>query len=326
MATRFLILALALILDRLTGDPDWLWGRLRHPVVLFGKAIDRCDDDLNDDGDSPETRWRHGVFAIAILLAASAFVGLVLTAVFYSFGVAGVILEIVTVAVFLAQKSLSEHVGKVANALRAGGLDEGRHAVSQIVGRDPEMLDAPAIGRAAIESLSENFSDGVVAPAFWYAILGLPGLLAYKMLNTADSMIGHKDERHLHFGRAAARLDDIANWIAARLSAVLIVLSAAIRLGPGSARSAAGAVLRDAGLHRSPNAGWPEAAMAGALGVALAGPRSYGKKPVMEPYLNAKGRAAVAVSDIDLALKLYSGSCFLLFLVAALPALCGMLV
>ncbi|MBW8636003.1 adenosylcobinamide-phosphate synthase CbiB [Hoeflea sp. WL0058] len=325
MATRFLILALALVLDRLIGDPDWLWRRLPHPVVLFGKAIDRCDADLNDDEDSAETRWRHGVFAIAILLAASAFVGLVLTAIFYSLGVAGVILEIAALSIFLAQKSLSEHVGRVANALQSGGLDEARRAVSQIVGRDPEGLDAPAIGRAAIESLSENFSDGVVAPAFWYLILGLPGLLAYKMLNTADSMIGHKDARHLHFGRAAARLDDVANWIPARMSAAFLVLSAAIRLGPKSARRAAGAVLRDAGLHRSPNAGWPEAAMAGALGVALSGPRSYGKTPVMEPYLNAKGRADVVVGDVDCALMLFGWSCSLMFLVAALPTFCEML-
>lgn len=178
-----------------------------------------------------------------------------------------------------------------------------------IVGRDPEALDEAGVCRAAIESLAENFSDGIVAPALWYALFGLPGLLAYKMLNTADSMIGHLDDRYRDFGRAAAKLDDLANWPAARVSSLLIALGAAVEHGFASFRRALGAALRDSGLHRSPNAGWPEAAMAGALGLALAGPRRYGGETVIEASLNASGRRRASGADIDASLSIYHRAC-----------------
>ena len=178
-----------------------------------------------------------------------------------------------------------------------------------IVGRDPEALDQAGVSRAAIESLAENFSDGIVAPAFWYALLGLPGLLAYKMLNTADSMIGHLNERHRDFGWAAAKLDDAANWPAARLSALLIATGAGLVKGVPAMRRAADMALTDSGLHRSPNAGWPEAAMAGALGLALAGPRQYGGEMVMEASLNAPGRKDADAGDIQAALAVYRRAC-----------------
>ena len=208
----------------------------------------------------------------------------------------------------LAHKSLSDHVIRVAQGLRQDGLAGGRRAVSMIVGRDPETLDEPAVCRAAIESLAENFSDGVVAPAFWYALLGLPGLLAYKMLNTADSMIGHKSPKYLAFGWASARLDDLANLPAARLSALFVAAGAWWRFDRRRARNALDTAFRDHGLHRSPNSGWPEAAMAGALDIQLAGPRIYGGAVVDEPMLNGAGSPVANLIDIEDGVHVFHGA------------------
>ncbi|HEX2147542.1 MAG TPA: adenosylcobinamide-phosphate synthase CbiB, partial [Pseudorhizobium sp.] len=215
----------------------------------------------------------------------------------------GLIPLVLLAAMLPAQKSLERHVEAVSNALEHEGLEAGRRAVSMIVGRDPEQLDEPAVCRAAIESLAENFSDGIVAPAFWTAVGGLAGGAAYKAANTADSMIGHRSPRHEAFGWAAARFDDLINLPASRLSAALFVLAAWL-LPLASPRSAVAAVRRDARLHRSPNAGWPEAAMAGALGIALAGPRSYGGKMIDARFMGEGGRAYLSASDIREALKL----------------------
>ena len=318
MERNLLILVLALIADRLIGDPDWLWRRIPHPVVLFGKAIGWADARFNDKlASSQERRWR-GMLAMLALLAGAAAVGVVLRWILRGIPVMGFVAEIILVAVFLAQKSLADHVARVAGALREEGLSGGRKAVSMIVGRDPDRLDAPGVCRAAIESLAENFSDGAVAPAFWYALLGLPGLLAYKMLNTADSMIGHKSERHLDFGRFAAKADDAANWIPARLAGALIALAAWIAKDTGSGHRSWRIMMRDARVHRSPNAGWPEAAMAGALGIALLGPRTYAGQVANEPMLNGGGRRDAASTDIEAALRLFWMACSLLAGVAAL--------
>jgi adenosylcobinamide-phosphate synthase len=216
------------------------------------------------------------------------------------------LIESVLAATLLAQRSLGEHVAAVAEALDQS-VPDGRRAVAKIVGRDPEALDGPAVARAAIESLAENFSDGVVAPAFWLAVAGLPGIALYKAINTADSMIGHLSPRYRAFGWAAARLDDLVNLPAARLTALLIALGAVLTPGasPGNALSTA---WRDARSHRSPNAGWPEAAMAGALGLRLAGPRVYGGEPVADAWMG-QGRADATASDIEEALALYRRAC-----------------
>lgn len=313
------VLLVALFVDRVIGDPDWLWRRISHPVVLFGHGIGFADRHFNRDTAGAAERRRNGNIAIAVLLALSAIIGGLLASLFDRLGLPGVVLEVIVVAVFLAQKSLFDHVEAVAHGLRKDGLAGGRAAVSMIVGRDPEALDQSGVSRAAIESLAENFSDGVVAPAFWYAVLGLPGLLAYKMLNTADSMIGHLNERHRDFGRAAARLDDLANWPAARLSALLIAAGTGVVNGGAAMRRAVEAALTDSGLHRSPNAGWPEAAMAGGTGLALAGPRQYGGEVVMEPSLNAVGRRQAGAADIADALRICRKACdWLAILVLAL--------
>jgi len=307
----------ALIVDRILGDPDWLWRRISHPVVMFGHAISFADRRFNRASDPGPTRHRNGRIAISGLLVVAALFGWALARLFSGLGVAGMALEVLVAAVFLAQKSLADHVAAVATGLRENGLSGGRKAVSMIVGRDPEALDQAGISRAAIESLAENFSDGIVAPVLWYALLGLPGLLAYKMLNTADSMIGHLNERYRDFGRSAAKLDDLANWPAARLSAMLIAVGSGFVKGRRAMRRAAELAVTDSGLHRSPNAGWPEAAMAGGLGLALAGPRQYGGEVVIEASLNASGRKKAGPRDILDALKVFRRACDCLVALAA---------
>ena len=307
--SHFLILLGAIGLDRIVGDPPWLWQRVPHPVVIFGKGIDLFEKRLNTGAFTPEGRRLNGVFTIVALLALSILFGMLLSMIFHHLGFLGMILEIIVVAVFLAQKSLGDHVQAVADGLLRNGLEGGRQAVAMIVGRDPKTLNESGVSCAAIESLSENFADGVVAPVFWYLIAGLPGILAYKMLNTADSMIGHKNERFLQFGWASARLDDLANWPAARLSAGFIAVAALLRLGAGAGRRSLSAALRDSGLHRSPNSGWPEAAMAGALDLQLAGPRVYGGMRVSEPMMHAAGRADAGPQDILSGIRVFYTAC-----------------
>ncbi|MDL2407946.1 adenosylcobinamide-phosphate synthase CbiB [Rhizobium calliandrae] len=311
---HLLILVLALLLDRLIGDPDWLWQRLPHPVVLFGRAISFFDRHFNTKHLPGSVRRRNGVMSIVALLFGAVIAGFAVHGLLVFFGRLGILLEAGLVAIFLAQKSLSDHVGEVSKALRTEGLDGGRRAVARIVGRDPETLDESGVCRAAIESLAENFSDGVVAPALWYAIFGLPGLFVYKMLNTADSMIGHKSETYIDFGWAAARLDDVANWPAARLSILLIAAGALAKKGISALGNTIRVAVRDGGLHRSPNSGRPEAAMAGALDIQLAGPRVYGGEIVREPMINGSGRDTATVSDVEAGISIFHAACTMLTL------------
>lgn len=298
----FLLAFFALITERIVGYPDWLFRRIGHPVTWIGALISRLDRDLNRESDDFSTRKRKGVFALLALLGITILLSLVIE---YDLRMIplGPILLVVIAASLPAQKSLETHVEAVATALRYGGLDAGRKAVSKIVGRDPEKLDEAGVCRAAIESLAENFSDGVVAPAFWMGIGGLAGGVGYKAANTADSMIGHKLPRYEAFGWAAARFDDLINLPASRLSALLFVVAAGFvdRASPGNAIRA---IRRDARHHRSPNAGWPEAAMAGALGIALAGPRSYGGQMIEARFMGEGGRSELTYDDIRRALKL----------------------
>ena len=305
MTLHFAVLLAATLIDRLVGDPEALWRRVPHPVVLMGRLIALADRHLNRETWADARRRAAGIAAIALLLALSALAGWALHRVLALTGpLAGGAAEALLVSVFLAHESLRTHVAAVAGALRAGGLPAGRNAVSQIVGRDPEQLDGAGVCRAAIESCAENASDGIVAPWLWFLAFGLPGLLAYKMLNTADSMIGHLSPRHRAFGFGAAKLDDLANWIPARLTAALFALAAATRIARVAGRGAWRAALRDGPHHRSPNAGWPESAVAGALGLALGGPRRYGALAVEAPMLNAAGRRTATPADIDAALGL----------------------
>ena len=305
--TLFIIVA-ALAFDALIGDPDWLWRRLPHPVVLIGSFIGFLERMLNRESWSPSQRKAAGVGTVVLLVAASGLIGFSVEAALPQ-TLSGKIALGLIASVLIAQRSLYQHVAEVRSAFAEGGLAEARAAVSMIVGRDPEQLDEAGVSRAAIESCAENFSDGVVAPVFWLALLGLPGLIAYKAINTADSMIGHRTARHECFGWAAARLDDLVNLIPARLSGLLLAVVAPI--ANGAVGIALNVMRRDAPKHRSPNAGWPEGAMAGALGLALAGPRRYGEHIVDDPFLNADAREEATPDDIGRALDLYVAACLL---------------
>ena len=301
----FIVIA-ALALDALIGDPDWLWRRLGHPVALIGALIDALDRKFNREDQSPQQRRSAGIASTAILVVITGTVGALVQAVALQLPGGNIVIALVA-SVFIAQRSLYQHVDEVRVAFTEGGLADAREAVSMIVGRDPQQLDEAGVCRAAIESCAENFSDGVVAPVFWLALLGLPGLIAYKAINTADSMIGHRTERYGSFGWASARLDDLGNLVPARLSAVLLAVAAPI--AGGSVGKSFNVVRRDASKHRSPNAGWPESAVAGALGLALAGPRRYGEQVVDDPFLNAEATRPAVPDDIGRALDLYTGAC-----------------
>ena len=312
---------LALLVERAAGYPAETYRRIGHPVTWIGRLVGRLDEHWNHDGAAPAARRLAGQRALAVIVGVPALAGVILASVLdAAFGLVAILPATLLASTLIAQKSLDEHVARVAQGLETEGLAGGRRAVSMIVGRDPEALDEAGVSRAAIESLSENFSDGVVAPAFWLAVGGLPGIIAYKAANTADSMIGHRTARHEDFGRAAAIFDDWINLPASRRSALLIV--GAAWLVPGaSGHSAWAAVRRDARRHRSPNAGWPEAAMAGALGLGLAGPRAYGGVLVDDAVMNAGGRRDATAADIRAALQVERAAHTLLS--ALLLALCA---
>ena len=293
----------ALLLDAALGEPKWLWDRFPHPAVLMGRAVGLADRLLNHG----TARKEKGIAAMVALGLCAWVLGWTIAAI-PDFG----LLEIVAAAILLAQKSLVQHVRAVADALRIS-VPAGRRAVAMIVGRDTKTLDTPAISRAAIESAAENLSDGVIAPAFWFLILGLPGLMLYKITNTADSMIGHRTPKYEQFGWAAARFDDLLNLIPARLTAALIAIS--------HLHFDAKPILRDAPLHRSPNAGWPEAAMAVTLNTALSGPRSYDGKMQDFPWVWPEGTHTPGPDQIDAACSaLWRAWGLMLLIVAVLAA------
>lgn len=313
-----LLALLAVGAELALGYPDRLYARIGHPVSWLGRLIATLDRRLNRGSDPEPARRSAGLRALAVLLLVALAAGCAVQILTLA-GRVGFVVAALLASSLLAQRSLAAHVCAVADALDTGGLNAGRRAVSLIVGRDPDRLDEAGICRAAIESLAENFSDGVVAPVFWLAAAGIPGGLAYKAINTADSMIGHRTPRHEAFGRATARLDDLVNLPASRLSGALIVAAAAILPG-ATARGAWCALQRDAHGHKSPNAGWPEAAMAGALGISLAGPRHYSGSLVADAEMNRGGRRDLTPGDIRIALRLYWTADALLILLLALPA------
>ncbi len=276
------VLVGAMLLDAALGEPRWLWQRLPHPAVLMGRVIGMADARFNDG----ESRRLKGVLVVLGLVIGAIVLGKLI-------GLFGWLPELILAAILLAQRSLVDHVRAVGDGLRLS-LGDGRLMVARIVSRETAQMDQSAVARSAIESGAENLSDGVIAPAFWFLIGGLPGLLVYKVVNTADSMIGYRSEKYLHFGWAAARLDDVLNWVPARITAALIAASHA-------GLSHWQAIKADARLHRSPNAGWPEAAMARALGIALAGPRAYDGKMQSFPFVNPEGRKELAPEDVNAA-------------------------
>ncbi|MBV1698584.1 MAG: cobalamin biosynthesis protein CobD [Hyphomicrobiales bacterium] len=292
----------AMLVELCFGYPERLIRAVGHPVVWIGGLIDWVDRKFNRDTDSADRRRAAGVVALLILLVGVGVIAVGVERVLWRVPF-GLVATGVLASTLIAQRSLHRHVADVADALDQGGVAAGQLAVSRIVGRDTQALDSSGVARAAIESLAENFSDAVVAPVLWMVIAGLPGAALYKAINTADSMIGHRTPRHLAFGWAAARLDDLINLPASRLAALLLVGAAALShdIRAGSAWQT---VRRDAWRHRSPNAGYPEAAMAGALDLSLAGPRSDGGVQVEDVQMG-DGRRAADSADIRRALTLY---------------------
>lgn len=279
IGTRLLTLVIAMILDGLLGEPKWLWSRVPHPAVVMGRMIGWFDKTYNR-GPQP---FRNGLVAMIVLGMGAIAFGFALAAI------PGMIVDVLIVAVLLAQKSLADHVTAVAHGLRVS-LTEGKRAVGMIVGRDTANMTQADVARSAIESAAENLSDGVIAPIFWFAIAGLPGILLYKITNTADSMIGYRTPQYEQFGKVAARFDDLLNLIPARLTMVMMSAVTPFRNLQG--------INRDANTHRSPNAGWPEAAMAYGHKIALSGPRSYDGSMKQYPYVNAAGRIDLGPNDI----------------------------
>lgn len=302
---------LALAIDVSLGWPEALFRRIGHPVTWIGRMISALEAALNS-GDAQRQKLAGAVAALAVIFASIA-IAWAITRLLPG-GVFGVVVTGLLAWPLVAARSLHEHVADVATPLAQGDIAAARESIARIVGRNPETLDAPAMSRAALESLAENASDGVVAPLFWGALFGLPGIAGYKAINTLDSMIGYRNARFENFGWAAARIDDVANWVPARLTGALI---AAVSKARGVAFRT---MLRDARSHRSPNAGFPEASMAGALGIRLSGPRVYDGVPTDDPWLNPVG-GDPRPKDIQLGLRLFRRAialCGLLLLVAAL--------
>ncbi len=294
------LVLLALLLDLMIGDPSWLYARVWHPVVAIGALIERGEAWLNH-GVRRRRLWAGAVLTLALVALA---LGVGWGLQHFLRGLAyGWVIEVALASSLLAFRGLHRFIKPVERALRLGDLNKARKAVSQVVGRDPNRLDAAGVARAAIESLAENYSDGALAPLFWYALTGLPGLLAYKTINTLDSMIGHRNDRYEAFGKVAARLDDIVNWPPARLTALVFVVAAWLRLfRPPLA--ALRLIKRDASKHRSVNAGWPETAMAAALNIRLAGPRDYGDYQVNDPWIG-DGPTQATAQDLGRAFTVF---------------------
>lgn len=306
---RALLLILAILLDWLISDPKRLYNHILHPVQFMGEVLSLIESYFNKQTVSLRMQKVRGVFALFLYLTLWLTIGVALSLICSVFGFWGMGLEVLFVGVLLSGRSLYEHVRDVNEALKFKTLEEARLSVGHIVGRDVMALDERGVARAAVESGAENLSDGFIAPVLFYLVGGLPGIVFYKAVNTADSMIGHKTQRFLGFGWAAARLDDVMNWLPARLTGGLIILIAALRYGNG--RSAFRVMIKDSGKHSSPNAGWPESAMAGAIGIALAGPRVYFDVMKQDPWINAKGRLDADAEDIWQALAIMKRCVFL---------------
>ena len=309
------------MIELCAGYPQTLLRAIGHPVTWIGRLIAALDRALNRD--TVKAKWRRaaGIIAIFLLLGMVGTIAFVVQHELLRLPFGLVVIAVIASSL-IAQRSLYRHVADVATALEQGGVIAGRAAAAKIVGRDTGALDTAGVARAAIESLAENFSDAVVAPVFWMAIAGLPGAALYKAINTADSMIGHRTPRHEAFGWAAAKLDDLVNLPASRLSALLLVAAASL---DKTAAAAWRAVLRDASRHRSPNAGYPEAAMAGALGLSLAGPRVYGGVTIEDATMG-DGRRDATTADIRRALTLYRyADAILIALVAAIALLIALI-
>jgi adenosylcobinamide-phosphate synthase len=320
LAETIKLAVLAVAIEAFVGYPQKLFHLIGHPVSWIGCVIALADQKFNNKNHSFAVRLAAGTAALALLLMVTGSIAYFISVGLSAAGLPARITLSLTALIassLIAQRSLDAHVLDAANTLEVG-LSEGREAVARIVGRDVDQLDAAGISRAAIESLAESYSDGVVAPAFWLALGGLPGAICYKAVNTADSMIGHRTQRYAAFGFATAKLDDVVNFCPARLSALWVAIAALFTPG-ASAKESWRIIRRDARGHPSPNAGWPEAAFAGALGLRLGGPRAYGDVKIDDARIGTGDKASA--NDIRRALTLYRRACGVHWLALVLAAL-----
>lgn len=299
------IMAIAIFIDAIWGDPKQIYNKIPHPIIWIGNLIDYLDKKLNHPQDTAPQQKRNGFLTLGLTVALPCLIGYFIQKSLFKIFPKPIayLLSGIIGSIFIARRSLYEHVQDVSNALEHPDINIARHAVSQIVGRNTSQLDHSGIVRAAIESLAENFSDGVTAPIFWGCIGGLPGIIIYKAINTADSMIGHKTTKYQYFGYAAAKTDDYVNYPASRLSALWIILAASKKPINDIKQ-----VIKEAKKHNSPNAGWPEAAMATCLSIYLAGPRQY-KDIVLNTAWIGNGRKELNRNDIQNALKIFLSAC-----------------
>ena len=302
-----ILLLLALIIEAYIGEAKFVFNKVRHPIRIIGDIINFFDTKLNRETRAEIDRAFRGALVVVIIVILAIGVGWCIAWLSLNHPL-GWIIEFLGLLSLISARSLYDHVKSVATNLTKS-IEDGRRAVAHIVGRDPNYLDEHGVARASIESLSENFGDGVVAPIFWYVLFGLPGILVYKSVNTLDSMIGYRTKRYRAFGMAAARLDDVLNIVPARLAGLFIVL-ASVFVPTAKPLQSLKVMLRDSSLHRSPNAGWPEGAMAGALGLSLAGPRQYSNQTINDPWIGS-GTTNVKPKDIIKALYLYSIACLI---------------
>jgi adenosylcobinamide-phosphate synthase len=316
------IILIAMAIDGIWGDDHFFWKRIKHPIMYFGKAIERLDSEFNREEFSPNAKILNGVAVVVAMTFFVYLIGLFLEKLF-SILPFSIIFEAIFVSVFIAARSLFDHVKAVNSSLMQDGLEGGRSKLSLIVGRNVSNLDLGDILRAAIESLAENFSDGVVAPVLWYLIFGIPGLLIYKLINTADSMIGHKDNKYINFGMFAARFDDFLNYIPARFSAFLIIVASFILREDW--RSSIRIAKEDHNKHSSPNSGWPESAMSGALGVSLGGLRVYEQEEVDEGVMNASGERNIDDNHLTRSLWIYTTANIVGIIILSLAVITGII-
>ena len=314
---HFAMAAIALVIEYFVGYPQSLQRAIGHPVEWIGKLVSYLDEGLNDPDSEDRDQRNHGIFAVAALCVVVGVPAFAIEKLLLSFQY-GWVINVLLATAFIAQKSLRDHVTAVARALPQS-IVEARKEVAKIVGRDPSNLDESGIAKAALESLAENTADGIIAPIFWFAIAGLPGLVIYKAINTADSMIGHKSKKYLHFGWAAAKLDDLVNLPASRLTGLMFAAAAWIK-SKVRAQAALEAMWRDASKHQSPNAGWPESAMAGALDLKFGGPRQYDGETIELAYMG-DGRSHLNPNDIEKGLELYDRALLILLSVAVILAM-----
>ena len=304
-------LILAMGFDGLIGDPKWIYNRIPHPVTWMAMLLMKGEAFLNHQDRSRFAKQFLGLIWILLCVTICLYIAFFIQNFLSGFDQTGIILALLS-SIFLAYRSLIDHVGDVEKELFNKDVVKARIKVAKIVGRETSKLDKSDITRATIESLAENFSDGVVAPVFWFLIVGFPGVVAYKMINTADSMIGNRSERFEDFGMASAKIDDVVNYVPARITALLLMLAAGISR-VGDVKSGFVTVNNDHKLHASPNAGWPEATMAGLLNVRLGGPRHYQNGNSKDnAWLGSGGD--VKLKDLTRAIKLVKFSWFMMLI------------